>query len=173
MGLSGSISSVFKNAFKFSGRSRRPEYWWFVLFFIFGSIVLGLVDGVMFGARTPGAGGSGLLVRLFQLVTFVPFLAVGWRRLQDTGRPGWYLILPVLLSVVVAALVGTGIGALATLQTSWVNPSMMHGRAAALSTTLILSLAVIQFVCGILICWWMTRPSQKGANAYGPEPRVI
>lgn len=167
MTFKDAVIGGFKGAFTFTGRARRPEYWWFFLFVFGGAFALGLLEMLLLG------GGRGLLVALFQIVIFIPFLAVGWRRLQDTGRPGWYLLVPSAIVVV------------STLVSGSVTRTMMSGMApggpmggpgmmpnAGISATLVLVLAVAQLVAGAVIIWWMSRPSQRGANAYGPEPRV-
>lgn len=156
------VKSGFQNALKFSGRSRRPDYWWFFLFAFAGAFVLSLVDALIFGE------GRAVLARVFQIVVFVPFLAVAWRRLQDTGKPGWWVLIPsaiVTVSAIVAGSVGRQL--LGQLADGSAAPMMTGSQAGFL---LVLSLA--QIVAGLLIIWWMTRPSQKGPNAYGPEPRV-
>lgn len=156
------VKSGFQNALKFSGRSRRPDYWWFFLFVFAGAFVLSVVDALIFGE------GRAILTRVFQIVVFVPFLAVAWRRLQDTGKPGWWVLIPsaiVTLSAIVAGSVGRQL--LGQIADGSAAP-MMTGTQSA--TLLLLSLA--QIVAGIVIIWWMSRPSQKGTNAYGPEPRV-
>lgn len=81
----------------FSGRARRPEYWYFVLIYLLIFIVLSIADAITgsFDADT----GIGLLGGLFALGMLVPWLAVGARRLHDTDRSGWWLLL-VLLPVI-------------------------------------------------------------------------
>jgi uncharacterized membrane protein YhaH (DUF805 family) len=75
----------------FSGRAQRAEYWYYVLFYILFSIALGFVDGVM-GLYDDEAG-VGLLSGLFYLALLIPSLAVSVRRLHDTGRTGWWLLI--------------------------------------------------------------------------------
>jgi uncharacterized membrane protein YhaH (DUF805 family) len=80
----------------FTGRARRREYWVFSLLSIVIMIALLVVD-VMFGMMDTEAG-IGLLSGLYTLAVFVPSLAVGVRRLHDTGRSGrWMLLLLVPL----------------------------------------------------------------------------
>ncbi|ANJ67332.1 hypothetical protein A9404_08010 [Halothiobacillus diazotrophicus] len=78
---------VLKQYAVFNGRARRAEYWYFVLFNLIISIVLGIVDGML------GSSGVGLLGGLYSLAVLIPSLAVSVRRLHDTNRSGWWLLL--------------------------------------------------------------------------------
>lgn len=85
----------------FTGRARRKEYWFFVLFNIIIFIVLSLVDQAL-GLRGFVAT-LGLLSSLYWLAVIIPTIAVAVRRLHDIGRTGWWLLLafiPVIGSVV-------------------------------------------------------------------------
>jgi uncharacterized membrane protein YhaH (DUF805 family) len=93
----------------FSGRSRRMEYWMFVLFQFLVTIVINVVmmivggTTVMAAGNAPGAilaaGGAfmifGLVYLLFWLAMLIPSVAVGVRRLHDTGRSGWWMLAPL------------------------------------------------------------------------------
>ena len=75
----------------FSGRSRRMEYWYFVLFNIIVSIVLGVIDGLL---GTSGSyAGAGLLSGIYGLAVLIPSLAVTVRRLHDIDRSGWWILI--------------------------------------------------------------------------------
>lgn len=74
----------------FSGRARRSEYWYFTLFNIIISIVLAVVDAVL---GTGGQTGIGVLGGLYSLAVLIPGIAVAVRRLHDTGRSGWWLLI--------------------------------------------------------------------------------
>ncbi|MGY6549550.1 MAG: DUF805 domain-containing protein [Roseinatronobacter sp.] len=157
------ITRGFAGALTFSGRSRRPDYWWFFLFVFAGAFLFSAIDLVLFGE------GSIILTRIFQLVVLVPFLAVAWRRLQDTGKPGWWIVPPsglVVLSALIAGSVGRRV--LAGLDSGAAALDVISPAAGGL----LLVLSLVQVAAGLLIVWWMSRPSQKGPNAYGPEPRV-
>ena len=80
----------FKNYFKFSGRSTRAEYWWWLLFTVLAGIVLFWLNVV---DTLTGTGIMGLVGFLFELATLVPSLALGARRLHDINRTGWWLLL--------------------------------------------------------------------------------
>ena len=82
---------AMKKYAQFSGRSRRMEYWMFYLFNVVFMIVLGIIDG-MTGTFSPEAG-LGALTGLYLLVVFIPSFAVTVRRLHDTSRSGWWLLI--------------------------------------------------------------------------------
>jgi uncharacterized membrane protein YhaH (DUF805 family) len=75
----------------FKGRSRRKEYWFFALFNLIVSIVLTAVDYAT-GSLDP-AYGVGLLSGLYSLAILIPGLAVTVRRLHDTSRTGWWVLI--------------------------------------------------------------------------------
>ena len=108
MGFVTAIKTCFSKYVTFSGRARRPEYWWFVLFIVLGSVIAAIIDGAIFGVGTPEAPATQVVSPIFSLATFLPMLAVGWRRMHDTGKPGWYLLIPLLVAVgaMIAFMVG-------------------------------------------------------------------
>ena len=61
----------------FTGRASRPEFWWFALFIILSAAILSQIDETL---RT-----------IFMLISLVPLLAVGARRLRDSGTSPWWL----------------------------------------------------------------------------------
>ena len=117
--MSGIIEN-FKNIltkkyFCFEGRADRAEFWMWVLVCFVINIVLGIVDGII---------GIRILSGLFALAVLLPWLGVAARRLHDTGRSGWLLLL-----------------------------------------------GLIPVVGGIILLVFCILEGQKGANAYGPDPR--
>lgn len=78
----------------FSGRAQRAEYWYFVLFYVLLFIGLSLIDKATgsFDAET----GMGLLGGLLSLALLIPSIAVSVRRLHDTGRSGWWLLIALI-----------------------------------------------------------------------------
>lgn len=108
MGFGEAIGTCFRKYFTFSGRARRSEYWWFFLFiWLVSTIILALEIGL----DVSGMPGwiLGPISSIFLLVTFFPLLAAGWRRLHDTGRHGWYLLLPYVISLLMLATFAVGI----------------------------------------------------------------
>lgn len=72
----------------FSGRARRTEYWMFVLFNVIVAVVLSFVDGLV--------GSQGALDMLYGLAALIPGIAVSVRRLHDTDRSGWWLLVGLI-----------------------------------------------------------------------------
>lgn len=85
---------VLKKYFVFEGRARRKEYWMFTLFNIIVSIVLGIVDGIL-GLRI-GEASIGTLGLIYSLAVLLPCLGVSVRRLHDTDRSGWWLLIALV-----------------------------------------------------------------------------
>lgn len=68
----------------FNGRSQRAEYWMFALFNLLVSVGLGLLDFAL--------GLGGVLGLLYSLAIIIPSISVTIRRLHDTSRSGWWLL---------------------------------------------------------------------------------
>ena len=79
----------------FSGRSRRREFWFFMLFYFIILVALAFIDGSM-AASASGPGSAGLLSTIFALAMLIPNLAVTVRRLHDTGRTGWWVLIGLI-----------------------------------------------------------------------------
>jgi uncharacterized membrane protein YhaH (DUF805 family) len=82
------IKSVLTKYVQFSGRSPRSEYWYWVLFVVIVSIALRTLDGAIFEDMEQGP-----LQAVFGILTFLPALGVGIRRLHDIDRSGWWTLI--------------------------------------------------------------------------------
>jgi uncharacterized membrane protein YhaH (DUF805 family) len=141
MGFREAVTVCFQDYWTFSGRARRSEYWWFILFIVTGSVVLNGIDRVFFG-KDMLLGLNGL----FGLFTFLPQIAASWRRMHDTGRPGFLNLLPgIPLVPLLHGLIRSG---------STIDPAMAVILAGLV---VILSLMVLVF---------LVLPSQPGRNRY-------
>lgn len=93
---------ALKRYAEFSGRSRRKEYWFFVLFYLIIYLGLAFIDGA---AGTYDAQVQiGLLSGIFALAMLIPGIAVTVRRLHDTGRSGWWILIsfvPLIGAIVI------------------------------------------------------------------------
>ncbi|MCZ8235565.1 MAG: DUF805 domain-containing protein [Inhella sp.] len=77
MGFTDAIKTCFSKYATFSGRATRAEYWWFFLFTFLGSLIpiVGLI---------------------FALAVLIPSIAVAVRRLHDTDRSGWWILIGLI-----------------------------------------------------------------------------
>jgi len=135
----------FKRYAEFSGRSRRMEYWSFILLNVIVYIVLGgimvaggfnlaaMSDPAAMSAAAPGTVfyiGAGLL-GLYALAILVPSIAVVVRRLHDRDMSGWWY-----LGVIVASMI-----------------------------------PFVGFIAGIAFLVLMLLPGTPGPNRFGPDPK--
>jgi len=77
---------AFTNFAKFKGRANRREFWWFTLINFVISIVLGFISNAVLN--------SAILGNIYSLIVLIPSLSLAWRRMQDSEKPGWFLIIP-------------------------------------------------------------------------------
>lgn len=76
---------IFKQYAQFAGKTKRADFWWFVLFYVICEAVLAIIDGII--------GWNGALSGIFGLALLVPSLAIGVRRLHDIGKSGWWWLI--------------------------------------------------------------------------------
>ena len=88
MTMGDAVGSVFGNYATFSGRARRAEYWWFILFVFFVNIGVSIIDSIFLGFS--GAGPVGLI---FSLAIAIPTIALTARRLHDVNKSGWWQLI--------------------------------------------------------------------------------
>ena len=152
----------------FQGRSRRMEFWMWILFTFIVGLVLGFIDGILGFRLAPSSSTSfssggvsgfsmfssiGILGLLWSLATLVPNIAVAMRRLHDTDRTGWWLLLPVIpyvigLVIMLAAAAGQNLGLIAI------------GGIFSL----------IGLVGAIVLLVFYCLPGTPGPNRFGPDP---
>ena len=127
----------------FTGRSRRKEYWMYFLFVLICTFVLNLLD-MAAGLNTSG---RGVLSSIFSLATLVPSLAVGVRRLHDTDRSGWWILVPL----------GAAIPGLLLM-----TVSLSLGITIFSLGLIVGSIAILVFMC---------LDGTRGDNRFGPDPK--
>lgn len=80
MSFGEAIGNCFRKYATFSGRAKRPEYWWFFLL----NFLLGLIP---------------VIGTIWGLVVLIPSFAVLWRRMHDIGKPGYYGLAPYIAAI--------------------------------------------------------------------------
>lgn len=161
---------------EFSGRSRRMEFWMWVLFQIILYTVLFVLMFAITGAaiwsmsqssNAAGAVGASLgflffmlLFGLLWLVLLVPSLAVSVRRLHDTNRSGWwvggYFLASLGLNMITFSLLATAV-------------TSPESAVAAGGVMTLLSLGMLVYAVVLIVFFFLD--GTPGANRYGPDPK--
>lgn len=164
----------------FKGRARRSEFWlWSLALFVMYAVI----EGVMFSA-VPAATGSSdpaqamanmmrfmPLLNLLGLALFLPNLAVQIRRLHDSNRTGWWVVLPI--GVFIAGLIlflATTAGKLAGM---FKTPAASPDPAAIFSIvgSAMLFIWLPTMISGIVILVFFCLDGTAGPNRFGPDPK--
>jgi uncharacterized membrane protein YhaH (DUF805 family) len=171
MGMFKAVGSVYANMFNFSGRARRAEYWWYALFIFLMSILLQAAL-VFWLIRTVGSDPAAIQSAMkhyeddiatwslwfgagYFIFVFIPQLAVTVRRLHDTGRSGWWMFKPFLVSFAIG-FVGTFL-------------AVFLGGGTA-SPAIMLLVATASLGCMIWFIVVLCLPGIYGNNRFGPDP---
>jgi len=96
MRFAEAIKSFWTKYATFKGRSRRSEYWWIQLFLVLSNLAVAAIDLALMNGdveRFIANGGGGIVGLVWILVTIVPALAVLVRRLHDSGKSGWWVLI--------------------------------------------------------------------------------
>jgi uncharacterized membrane protein YhaH (DUF805 family) len=88
MGFGQSISAFWSNYANFNDRARRSEYWFTYLFWTLVYLGALIIDAVI--------GTAVIIAGLWALATLIPLLSSSVRRLHDTGKSGWYLLMGLI-----------------------------------------------------------------------------
>lgn len=136
----------------FTGRASRPEYWWYVLAVVIAFVVARILESIFGVAHLFYSYGP--LSALLWIATIVPSLAVGARRLHDTDRSGWWLLI---------CAVPYGLMALAGMM------AFMGGGLFFMLGMMGL-IGIIALVGALVLLYFMALPGTPGQNRYGAPP---
>ena len=155
------IKCITRDFATFTGRARRKEFWYFILFYLIFTLVGVALDSVIFGFNAM----FHPIEWLITLFLIVPMLAVTVRRFHDTAHSGWPLLWYYIVSFVwMIALI---ISLLPTIGVIENDP------AAILHSTFfyVLSIGGLVFlVWEIVFIVWCCLPGTEGNNKYGEDP---
>lgn len=97
MNFTKSIETCFNKFANFEGRARKSEFWWFQLFYVIVLMLGTIIDYLL--------GYTELFYWIGYIICLLPGLAVGSRRLHDTGRSGWWQLLYLTIIGVIVLIV--------------------------------------------------------------------
>jgi len=86
MSFMEAVKTCLSKYVTFSGRASRSEFWWFYLFTIIVSVIASIVDGAM---------GTVYIGMIANLALILPTISAGVRRMHDTNRSGWWILVPL------------------------------------------------------------------------------
>ncbi len=138
----------------FKGRAPRAEYWWYTLALIVAAVVISIIES-MIGLNGMIWGVYGPLTVLLWLATVVPSIAVGVRRLHDTNRTGWWMLLPILPYLLAGVLGGAAVAG-------------GGGLGAGLGVAAIFMF--VGFICALVVLVFLVMSGTPGDNRFGPNP---
>ena len=150
MNFGEAIKSVFSKYATFSGRARRSEYWYFVLFNVLFMLGFALIARVF-----PEAKFLTYLYLVYSLAIVIPSLAVGVRRLHDIGKRGWNMFI-----LLIVALLNSSI-------------TVLGKSSLKIGSGVLLILAIIALALTVLFVVWLCKDSQPGENKWGPNPKEV
>ncbi len=86
------LKVVRDNYANFKGRASRQEYWMFALVNALFAFALSMIEGY---SGIFGNNDESILANIYSLVVAIPTIAVGVRRIHDTGKSGWFILIPI------------------------------------------------------------------------------
>lgn len=152
----------------FSGRARRSEYWLFQLFQVLACLALiaFMITGLSRGAAGAIAGGMlGMgLIGLLVLGCLLPNLAVTVRRLHDSNKSAWWMLLyvPGIFSW------GHNFQTLANIGTPY-NANRSAELAATVGQGAMIGMVAL--LANLTMFILMCLPGTRGPNRFGPDPK--
>ncbi|MAS43428.1 MAG: DUF805 domain-containing protein [Rhodobacteraceae bacterium] len=182
MGLADAVRVCLGKYVTFSGRASRSEFWYFVLAAILLSLAASALDMALFGetetatlstdtgeAASASVSGPTPIGGLVGLALFLPLLAANWRRLHDTGRAGWWCLLPHAIGVI-GLVLGMVLGGSAALLEGFDPGPAAEAVAAGGVGLLVLGILFAPAVAYIVLIVWLASRGEPGANRFGPPP---
>lgn len=86
---------VLKKYAVFRGRAGRRVFWTFLLVNVLLSYLLSMFCGIARNMFYTDRIDTAFVLALFSAAVLLPSIAVGVRRMHDTGKSGWYVLVPV------------------------------------------------------------------------------
>jgi len=159
MGFGDAIRACFGKYAVFSGRARRSEYWYFVLFGLLVSMVTNTADAIISGASSGAVPAP--ISGIASLALMLPQLSANVRRLHDTNRSGWWLG-GFYLYLIGAVVVGAAYFV--------VSGDSTFNNSRAIAVIVILGLAAFAYM--VLLLVFTILPGTPSTNRFGPDPKA-
>ena len=136
--------TIIEHYLDFAGRIGRRTFWYYVAAYVVCYVVLAIVQSVL---RIHA------LTALFSLALLLPSLGISVRRLHDTNRSGWWLLLGVVpggLMALIAAM------------------AFVAGSDSAFGMAILLP--IVTLAAAALLIYWYAQPGDTTENRFGSPP---
>lgn len=195
MSFGQAVKTCFKKYFDFKGRARRSEYWWFNLFnfivtFIWSLIASFISIAIVFRPLNTATDINEynplMYIIIMLLITIIPLIflyitqyAVMTRRLHDTGRSGWWIVLSFATGIgylvtyfmaimPILSRIGDDENYVPTTQFQVVAETFQSSPALAVFMCIF---ALAALIVSLAILVFTIQDSDRGENKYGPSPK--
>ena len=179
---------------QFEGRSRRSEFWYWVLFRILVGMAMGAIAGIVFvpviselaaNPKMDDGHSIALMSRMFSLYPlftlvglglFLPTLAVTVRRLHDINRSGWWIIMPIVAFIagMIVFMVVCGVTAFNLSQTNGhATDSQNFGAVITLVLSMFGFLGLPVLIADVIMLIFFVTEGTKGVNRFGEDPKAL
>ena len=139
---------------QFGGRAGRREFWLFALVHVILSIIAGVLDMLIFDLDPYE---TGAIYGIYAMLSFVPLIALGSRRLHDSGRSGWWQVLMVCW--IPAVILGI-------LAAAWAEFGDSDTETAIFGTLALIFL-IAAVVGSVILLVFALLPGEQDDNDYG------
>jgi uncharacterized membrane protein YhaH (DUF805 family) len=149
------IKSCFRQYVGFSGRASRSEYWYWILFCFLAGIVTSTLDNILFDID-PHSHKLGPISFIFELATFLPGVAVGFRRLHDVNRSAWWSLIALTIIGIIFPLfiwnIRKGTDGPNRFDTGYIDNSVQTNKTSLFGVLFII-IGILVLLGLVATCW--------------------
>ena len=173
MGFIEACSTACKKIVTFKGRARRSEFWWAILGIF-------IIDLIMTPVGYMGTAGV-IISNLVSLAITILSLSLTFRRLHDTGRSGWFVGIPFIISMIglvaiIYSILSMGINIFELIETPDMLSQEIIENMNNSSSMNIMAGTFLFFISGLLsivVFVFCCMDSKPGTNKYGESPKYV
>lgn len=163
----------------FSGRASRSEFWWSTLFITLAQLVLYFISFFIFSGNSAFIDVLALVIypiqSLLSVVIFIPKLAISVRRLHDSNRTGWWILVPIILEII--SVIAYFIYSIITgYSIEYIKRLTPTDKEAAVNTSIaaIEGFCVVMLLACVTVLTWVllmaAQEKPEGAHYDAPAP---
>ena len=160
LGFAEAVKLASKRLFEFNGRSRRSEFWWFMLAFTIAIYIINSILQMLLPL---------LIAEIINLLMWGIALAVTVRRLQDTGHSKWWVIISWIATAIYDISVANS-GIIDELSSVNADPTVI---LQVFKNPVIMASMIVYMLTGIVTLVFCILDGTPEANTYGASPKYV